>query len=514
MGSLESGGGVMIAATSGQAVNRRVSLRSATVRLTRKGAFVGAEYKLPVAGAMVESADVDEVVNPYNGEVVGRVPLGTAEQREGAVAAALEAFEETKTLSRARRAEICGAVAAGIEKRKRELAESMALECGKPVKAAEVEVSRAVGVFVMAAEEAKRLGGEVLPIDVVPWGEGYTAQFHRFPIGPILGIVPFNFPLNLAAHKLAPCIAAGCTMVMKPPQQAPITVLKLAEIAYEAGFPPQALSVLHSTVEVAEPMVRDDRFKLLSFTGSAAVGWHLKSISGKKRVVLELGGNAGAIVHSDADLDWAVTRVAAGGFGYAGQSCISVQRVLIQRSLYDEFCERLVARAAELKVGNPMSEDTDVGPLIEEKHAIRVMDWIAEAEAGGARVLVGNRREGACVSPTVLADTTFDMKVECEEIFGPVVTVRPYEDFKAAVKIVNDSVYGLQSGIFTHDIRLIDYAYQNLDVGGVIINDFPTFRIDNWPYGGVKNSGLGREGVKHSVEEMTELKMLVINRRQ
>jgi glyceraldehyde-3-phosphate dehydrogenase (NADP+) len=474
---------------------------------------MSADFKLPVAGEMVESGDVDEVINPYNGQVVGRVPLATSEQREAAVAAAVEAFQETRTLSRARRAEICQAIADGIGKRRRELAETMALECGKPIKAAQIEVDRAVAVFVMAAEEAKRVGGEIVPIDVVPWGEGYTAQYHRVPIGPVLGIVPFNFPLNLAAHKLAPGIAAGCSMVMKPPQQAPIAVLKLAEIAYEAGLPPKAFSVLHSTVEVAEPLVRDDRFRLLSFTGSAAVGWHLKSIAGKKRVVLELGGNAGAIVHADADLDWAATRVAAGGYGYAGQSCISVQRVLIHRTMFDEFCAGLVERSEALKVGDPMDDGTDVGPLIDQGHAERVMSWIAEAEAGGARVLAGNRRDGALVWPTALAETAFDMKVECEEIFGPVVTVRPYDDFKAAVQIVNDSVYGLQSGIFTHDTRLIDYAYTNLEVGGVVVNDMPTFRIDNMPYGGVKSSGLGREGPRSSIEDMTEVKMLIVNRR-
>ncbi len=474
---------------------------------------MSADYKLPVAGEMVESGDVDEVINPYNGHVVGRVPLATPEQREAALAAAVAAFQETKTLSRARRAEICHAIAVGIGKRRRELAETMALECGKPIRAAQVEVDRAAATFAIGAEEAKRVGGEIVPIDVVPWGEGYTAQYHRFPIGPVLAIVPFNFPLNLAAHKLAPCIAAGCSMVMKPPQQAPIAVLKLAEIAYEAGLPPKAFSILHSTVEVAEPMVRDDRFKLLSFTGSAAVGWHLKSIAGKKRVVLELGGNAGAIVHSDADVDWAATRVAAGGYGYAGQSCISVQRVLIQRTLFDEFCAGLVERSEALKVGDPLDEATDVGPLIEEGHAERVMNWVAEAEAGGARVLTGKRRDGALVWPTVLADTAFDMRVECEEIFGPVVTVRPYDDFKAAVEIVNDSVYGLQSGVFTHDVRLIDYAYTNLEVGGVVVNDMPTFRIDNMPYGGVKSSGLGREGPRSSIEDMTEVKMLIVNRR-
>ncbi len=472
-----------------------------------------ADYKLPVAGMMVESEHVDEVLSPYSGKVVGRVALGSEEQRERATVAALEAFAETRTMSRVRRADLCVAIAEGIEKRRREFAETLALECGKPLAAANVEVSRAVQTFVIAAEEAKRLGGEIVPVDIVPWGEGYTSLYHRFPVGPILGITPFNFPLNLAAHKLAPCIAAGCTMVMKPPQQSPISTLKLAEICFEAGLPPKALSVLHSTVDVAEPMVRDDRFKLLSFTGSAAVGWYLKSIAGKKRVVLELGGNAGAIVHSDADVDWAAQRVAAGGYGYAGQSCISVQRVFVHRSIYDGFCDILVGRAEQLNVGDPLDEDTDVGPLIEESHAERVMNWIAEAERGGARVLTGNRREGALIWPTVLTDTKPDMKVECEEIFGPVVTVRPYDDFKVAVKIVNDSVYGLQSGVFTHDIRLINFAYENLDVGGVVVNDFPTLRIDNMPYGGVKNSGLGREGVLSSIHEMTDVKMLIIDRR-
>ncbi len=474
---------------------------------------MSANYKLPVAGEMVESGRIDEITSPYSGDLVGRVPLASEDQREAAVAAAVRAFQKTRAMSRHRRAQICRDVARGIEKRRRELAETMALECGKPFRAANVEVDRAIFTFNLAAEEVARLGGAIVPIDSVPWGEGYTSLYYRFPIGPILGITPFNFPLNLAAHKLAPCIAAGCTMVMKPPQQSPITTLKLAEICYEAGFPPAAFSVLHSTVEVAEPMVRDDRFKLLSFTGSAAVGWHLKSIAGKKRVVLELGGNAGAIVHADADVDWAAERTATGGFGYAGQSCISVQRVLIHRSVYDEFCAKLIERIGKLKVGDPLHDDTDVGPLIEERHAERVISWIAEAEAGGARSLIGNHREGSVVWPTVLADTKPDMKVECEEIFGPVVTVRAYDDFEAAVKMVNDSPYGLQSGVFTHDVRLIQHAYRNLEVGGVIVNDYPTLRIDNMPYGGVKDSGLGREGLRYSLEEMTEIKMLVLDTR-
>jgi len=481
--------------------------------VTERGPSVSSDYRLPIAGEMVESGRIDEVTNPYNGHVVGRVPLATEDQREAATAAAVEAFEETRTLSRFRRAEICRRIAAGIEKRQRELAETIVHECGKPIQLARGEVNRAILTFGLAAEEATRMGGEVVPIDIEPRVEGYTSLYYRFPVGPVLGISPFNFPLNLVAHKLAPAIAAGCTMVLKPAQQAPITSLKLAEICYEAGLPPKAFSVVHCTVEVGEPMVRDDRFKLLSFTGSGAVGWHLKSIAGKKKVVLELGGNAGAIVHSDADIEWAVERTAAGGYAYAGQTCIAVQRVLIHRSIHDEFCEKLVARTEQIEVGDPMSEGTLVGPLIEEQHADRVMTWIGEAVAGGARVLAGDKREGSLVWPTILAETSSDMKVECEEVFGPVITVRPYDDFSAAVRIVNDSIYGLQAGIFTHDLRLVHRAYQGLEVGGLIVNDFPTMRVDNYPYGGVKDSGLGREGVRFAMDEMTEMKTLVVDLR-
>jgi glyceraldehyde-3-phosphate dehydrogenase (NADP+) len=317
------------------------------------------------------------VVNPYDGHTVGRVPLATEDQREAAVVGAVEAFAETKAMPRFRRDEICLGIAAGIRKRYDELAETIVKECGKPIQFARGEVGRAVQTFTLAAEEARRLGGEIVPVDIESRAEGYTSLYYRFPVGPVLGIAPFNFPLNLVAHKLAPAIASGCTLVLKPPQQAPITSLKLAEICYEAGLPPKALSVVHCTVEIGEPMVRDDRFKLLSFTGSSAVGWHLKSIAGKKRVALELGGNAGAIVHSDADIDWAVARCAGGGYAYAGQTCISVQRVLIQRSIYEEFCEKLVEQTNRVKVGDPHDDDTVVGPLIDEVHAERVRAWIA-----------------------------------------------------------------------------------------------------------------------------------------
>lgn len=472
------------------------------------------DYRLPVAGEMVESDRVDEVRNPYDGRVVGRVPLATTEQREGATVAAVEAYHaEMQRMPRHRRAEILVAIADGIGKRRDELAGSIVRESGKPIQYARGEVHRAVQTFTIAAEEAKRLGGQVVPVDIEPRGEGYTSLYYRFPIGPILGITPFNFPLNLIAHKLAPAIASGNTLVLKPPQQAPITSLKLAEICYDAGLPPKAFSVLHSTVEVAEPMVKDERFRMLSFTGSARVGWHLKSIAGKKRVVLELGGNAGAIIHSDADLDWAVERAAIGGYAYAGQTCISVQRVLVHRPVYEEVRDRLVERTAALKVGDPMDDDTVIGPLIEEKHADRVMSWIAEAEAGGARILCGNRRDGAMVWPTVMTQTEPEMKVECDEVFGPVITLRPYDDFKAAVKFVDESAYGLQAGVFTHDLRNVHYAYLNLEVGGVIVNDYPTLRIDNFPYGGVKDSGLGREGVLYSIQEMTEIRALVLDLR-
>jgi glyceraldehyde-3-phosphate dehydrogenase (NADP+) len=335
----------------------------------------------------------------------------------------------------------------------------------------------------------------------------------RFPIGPISGITPFNFPLNLVVHKVAPAIAAGCSMVLKPAPQTPMTALLMADVIQQSGWPDGALNVLLLSNDDTAPLIEDDRIKMVSFTGSAAVGWQIKSRSGKKRVALELGGNAAVIVHSDADLAYAAQRCVMGGYGYAGQTCISVQRVLVERSVYGKLTELLVNGVSHLRCGDPMEETTDVGPLIREQDAIRTADWIKEAIAGGARVLCGGQRNGWFVEPTVLTNTKPDMRVNCQEVFGPVVTVEPYDRFEDALARVNHSPYGLQAGIFTRDAKLIFRAFEELEVGGLMAGEVPTFRADQMPYGGIKDSGFGREGVRYTIEEMTEPRLLMMNLR-
>jgi acyl-CoA reductase-like NAD-dependent aldehyde dehydrogenase len=335
----------------------------------------------------------------------------------------------------------------------------------------------------------------------------------RFPLGPIAGITPFNFPLNLVAHKVAPAIASGCTMVLKPAPQTPLTALLMAEAVQQAGWPDGALNVLPLSNEDAGLLVTDERLKLISFTGSAAVGWDVKRRAGKKKVTLELGGNAGVIVHSDADLTYAAERCVTGGFAYAGQSCISVQRILVERSVFEKFTELFVAGVKKLRTGDPLEESTDVGPLIRESDAIRASDWIQEAVRGGARLLCGGQRQGSILEPTVLTRTRPEMRVNCQEIFAPVVTIESYDDFSDALKQINNSPYGLQAGIFTRDAKLLFSAYEELEVGALMAGDVPTFRIDHMPYGGIKESGSGREGLRYAIEDMTEPKLLVMNLR-
>ncbi len=469
------------------------------------------QYKLLIGGEWRETGVSAEIRSPYTGKVVGRIPWGGAKELEDAIGAAEGAFRDTRTLSRRRRSEILAGIAAGVRERRQELAELIARESGKPVTLAAGEVARAVGTFTLAAEETRRFAGEVVPIDIEERTEGYFSATERFPIGPIAAFSPFNFPLNLVAHKLAPCLATGNTMVLKAPPQAPLTSLVLGEIALAAGAPPGSFNVVHLEIPLAEQLVADDRLKMLTFTGSARVGWALKAKAGKKRVLLELGGNAGAIVHKDADVGWAAERCATGGFGNAGQVCIKVQRVYVHASAHDSFMSAFLRRVQALKVGDPMDEATEVGPLIDEAAAQRVELWVEEARKGGAAILCGGKRSGSFFEPTVLAGTTNDMRVKREEVFGPVVTVDRYRDFTDAVAAVNDSAYGLQAGVFTHDLRLAAEAFRTLDVGSVILNDYPTLRVDNYPYGGTKDSGLGREGVRYAMQEMTELRTLVVN---
>jgi glyceraldehyde-3-phosphate dehydrogenase (NADP+) len=387
----------------------------------------------------------------------------------------------------------------------------MAQEAGKPIKAARTEVERAIFTFNVAAEESTRIYGEYLPLDWQEFTAGRWGIVRRFPLGPIAGITPFNFPLNLVAHKVAPAIAAGCPLVLKPAPQTPLTALLLAEAVQQAGWPDGGLNVLPLSNDDAGLLVTDERIKLISFTGSAAVGWQIKKNCGKKKVVLELGGNAGVIVHSDADLAYAADRCVAGGFAYAGQTCISVQRILVERTAFAKFTDLLLEGVKKLKIGDPLDDSTDLGPLIRESDAVRASDWIQEAVRGGARLLCGGQRRGPVLDPTVLTGTRPEMKVNCQEIFAPVVTVEPYDDFNQALKQINNSPYGLQAGLFTRDAKLIFNAYEELEVGGLIAGDVPAFRIDHMPYGGVKDSGLGREGLRYAIEEMTEPKLLVMN---
>ena len=466
-----------------------------------------------VDGKWMEEGDLVEVRAPYDGSVIAQVFQGRRQHAEAAIAAAVKAFGTTRRLPAFERQRVLRRVAENIAERKAEFARTLAQEAGKPIKAARSEVERSIFTFTVAAEESTRIYGEYLPLDWQEYTAGRWGIVRRFPLGPIAGITPFNFPLNLVAHKLAPAIAAGCSMVLKPAPQTPLSALLLAEAVQQAGWPDGALNVLPLSNEDAGLLVSDDRLKMISFTGSAAVGWQIKRNAGKKKVILELGGNAGVIVHTDADLAYAADRCVAGGFGYAGQTCISVQRILVERSVCAKFTDLMLVGVAKLRTGDPLDESTDLGPLIRESDAVRASDWIQEAVRGGARLLCGGRRNGPMLEPTVLTGTRPEMKVNCQEIFAPVVTIEPYDDFKDALRQTNNSAYGLQAGIFTRDVKLLFNAYEELEVGGLIAGDVPSFRIDHMPYGGVKDSGLGREGLRYAIEEMTEPKLLVMNLR-
>jgi glyceraldehyde-3-phosphate dehydrogenase (NADP+) len=451
------------------------------------------------------------VHDPFTGKILAEVSQAGPEHAEAAVRSTVEGAAAMGALPSHARYHLLQKIAGSIYDRREDFAKLMSSESGKPITDTKREVSRAVQTFTVAAEEARRLPGDVIPLDWTPGTDSYLGILRRFPIGPVLGITPFNFPLNLVAHKVAPALAAGNSILIKPAPQTPLTALLLGEIALEAGVPPGGLNVLPCDNRVAEQLVIDPRFKLLSFTGSAAVGWKLKSICGKKKVVLELGGNAGVIVEPDADLELATQRCAAGGFGYAGQTCISVQRIFVHQSVADLFTTKLLLQVARLKAGDPSDSATVVGPLIDQRAADRVEAWIAEAVSQGARVLLGGKRMGSVIDATVLGNVRPDMKVSCQEVFGPVVTVTPYREFKEAVEALNQSDYGLQAGIFTQDVDKIFYAFRHVEVGTVLANEIPTFRADHMPYGGVKDSGIGREGVAAAIEDMTEPRLLVMN---
>ena len=471
------------------------------------------EYGVIVGGSPVETGEPFEIRSPFDGSLVATVHRAGPAEVESAITAAEAAFQTTRRLPSWKRAEVLSHMAAAIQDRRDELACTIALEAGKPIKTARLEAERAAFTFATAAEEAKRIYGEIVPLDWLPGNEGRTAQVRRVPLGPVAGITPFNFPLNLVAHKVAPALAAGDPIVLRPASQTPVSSLKLAEIALEAGWPEDGIAVVPCSTETARPLVEDDRIKLLTFTGSPAVGWGLKARAGRKRVTLELGGNAAVIVDADADLEYALDRVAWGGFAYAGQTCISVQRVFVHADVYDDFAAGLVRRVEALRVGDPLDEATDVGPLIDEAAGERVEAWMAEAVESGARILTGGVREGALYRPTVVERVGEEMRLSCDEVFAPVVTLTPFADVFDAIDAAGRSEFGLQAGLFTNDMRVVEAAFDRIDVGGLMVNDVSTFRIDHMPYGGVKSSGLGREGLRYAIEEMTELKLMTFNPR-
>ncbi len=468
-------------------------------------------HPIYLAGRWVESPDVLVIDNPADGSApAGSTYNATEAQYEEAAEAAVAAFEVTRRQPAYERGRILREISAGIGDRREELGRLIALESGKTIRDSLVEVDRAVLTFRLGAEEAERMTGELIPLDLMPASKDRVGITRRFPIGPIAAISPFNFPLNLAAHKLSPAIASGNPIVLKPPSKDPLTMLAVAEIIDAAGVPAGSVSILPMTRELGDRMVADPRFKLLTFTGSPSVGWRMKERAGKKKVVLELGGNAGVIVDKSADLDWAVKRCLTGAFSYAGQVCISVQRAFIHEDIWDAFMTRFVEGARALNVGDPLDPTTDLGPMVDATAAGRTQRWVDEAVALGGKLLLGGKADGTYFPPTILTDVPPTAQVCSNEAFAPLVVAFPFRDLDEAIAEVNDSMFGLQTGVFTNDLAGAWQAFSELEVGGVIINDVPTYRSDHMPYGGVKDSGLGREGVRYAMDDMTEIRIMVL----
>lgn len=457
------------------------------------------------------SATSVEIRSPYDDVVIGTVHESAESDVQDALARAQAAKPVMAALTAHRRGAILDKTSALLAAQVDEIAQLMAAESGKPMRYARGEVRRAVETFQFAADEARRLHGETVPLDAAQTGAGRVGYFVRVPIGIVAAITPFNFPLNLVAHKVAPAVAAGCPLLLKPNPQTPLTALRLADLLAEAGLPDGALSVLVGGADVGRWMTIDPRVNMITFTGSVPVANAIAKTAGLRRTTYELGGNAAAIIDETANIDALIEKTVMGAFAYSGQVCISIQRIYVQRSRYDEFRDKFVARTEKLALGDPLDEHTEVGPLINDAAAERIDAWIAEAQSAGAHLLTGGQREGRMAHPTVLENVDPSMKVVCEEVFGPVVTLTPYDQFDEALAQVNDSPFGLQTGVFTRDLGRAMRAVHMLDVGGVIINDSPTFRVDQMPYGGNKLSGVGREGPRFAVEDMTTLKMVVIN---
>ncbi len=467
------------------------------------------EYKIYAAGEFVTTDSALPVYNPFNNEQIAQTYLADAAILEKAIIGAQSVEKELQNMPSFVKYEILMQIAESIKSRKEELASILAQEAAKPMKFAMAEILRAVSAFIAAAEESKRLPMEYIRLDWEPTGKGREGLVKYFPIGLTAGISPFNFPMNLAVHKIAPAIAAGCPIILKPSSSTPLSTLELAQIIDKTALPKGAVSILPMNRITGNLLVTDERFKLLTFTGSPVVGWKMKADAGKKKVILELGGNAGVIVTKSADISNAVNRCIVGAFAYSGQVCIHTQRIYVEKNIFKEFKEKFIAEVKKLKAGDPLEISTDITSMIDEENALRVEEWVNNAIKNGAEILYGGKRKGSFYEPTILTNTKKEMEVSCKEIFGPVVILEQYNKFEEAVSFVNDSIYGLQSGVFTNQIDELNYAHANLKVGGVIHNDVSIFRVDHMPYGGIKESGLGREGIKYAILEMMEPKILV-----
>jgi acyl-CoA reductase-like NAD-dependent aldehyde dehydrogenase len=468
------------------------------------------DLPLRICGEEVSTGEWIEVRSPQTGEPLGRAAKAGPEEVERAIAGAEESFRETRGMPAYRRAEVLRAIASDVEAQGSRYVDTIVGEAGKPRQYAEAEVARGLTTLTLAAEEATRIRGELLPVDIEPRGEGAFCAVRRFPVGPVTAITPFNFPLNLALHKVAPAIAAGNPVILKPSPRTPMTADLLTRSVEKSGWPRKAFSLVHADPDVARPLWTDERIRCVSFTGSDIVGWRIKQEASRKKVILELGGNAAAIVCADADPGVAAKKLAVAAFAYAGQVCIKAQRLFIAREVWRPFLDAFLAAAREIEPGDPADAKTVLGPMIDEESARRVEEWVEEARRDGAKILLEARRDGARLSPVVAAETPPGSRIRDREVFGPVATVEPFETLEEAIAKVNDSDYGLQASVFTSDIRRILQAFDTLDVGAVIVNDTPTLRIDNFPYGGVKASGFGREGVRYAIEEMTEPRVLFI----
>lgn len=467
--------------------------------------------RLLINGNWRESSENFVVRSPFSGETLARVCKAGGDEIEETIAAAARGAAEMRELARAEVYEGLNRIAAGIKERREEFARAIALEAAKPITSARGEVERSIGTFEMAAAEARTFSGEVVPVDAQALGKGRFAWTERVPRGIVFGITPFNFPLNLVAHKVAPALAAKNAIIIKPSPRTPLTSVLLGEVFLESGLPKAALQIVNMDVELIDGVLKDERIAMISFTGSANVGWKIREKAARKAVALELGGNAPVIVDETADFDFSLERAVTGAFVYAGQVCISAQRFFVHEQIFDRWTNQFAQKAKNLKTGNPLEESTELSVMIDEAAAQRAESWVKEATDNGARLLCGGKRQDAFLDATVLTDTQPEMRVVSEEVFAPIAVVEKFSDFQEAISAANQTKYGLQAGVFTGDLRRARRAGEQLEFGGVVINDVPTFRVDNMPYGGVKWSGFGREGVRYAMEEMTETRIIIVN---